>query len=252
MPLSRARLRFNNLLLQAGRAGLHSLFPNDFEYYAIAFELVNSQESTEQMLIFPVLPDEIREEKTTLNNIKKSGAGVVSLFNPSFNPFSIRLTGTFGRKFQILLNDETAIVSAISGQLKQGSGLFDEPPQFNLGIKTGYGVTKLLEKIYEKHKLLDEYGKPYRLYFYNLALNSNHLVTLDNLELSQNVKDSNMVWTYSMRMTAIAPASATKKFLKSSLITVLLFDNLQREATTSFNAFRSTFFTRAERYLKSL
>jgi hypothetical protein len=60
VALIETRNRFLNLLATVGRAAIHSQFPDDFEYYLCALELVRTDDSTtEEFLVFPVMPSMI-------------------------------------------------------------------------------------------------------------------------------------------------------------------------------------------------
>lgn len=237
MAISQARSRYMNLLASVGRAGVNSLFPNDFEYYACSLELVDSKGKIVDMLIFPVMPDNIIENKISISNVKKSSFGVVSFFNSSFVPFSINISGSFGRKLRMLLGEGESIFSGIKFA-PSGSISFAEysPPIFNTRIKTGYGVIKIMEKIYKRSFQLDESGLPHKLFFNNLALNSNYLVEFKQLNLSQN-RQTNMIWNYSAVFTALAPAYKIRKRTKLSTIKLLAFDNLNKSMNDNVNAY---------------
>lgn len=215
-----AKQKYLNLLASIGRAGLHSVFPNDFEYYACSLELTNSRDEIVDTLVFPVMPSNIAENETPLNNIKKTSTGVVSLFNPSFTPYSINISGNFGRKLRIMTNNGAALFSAIRTRAVGAPLEGYEGQAFNLEVKTGFGVTKILHKIYRRSFSLDETGNPYRVYFYNLALNTQNLVELKNLNITQD-QGSNMIWNYSLAMQAIAPAYSIRQNTKSSVINLL-------------------------------
>ena len=64
----------------------------------------------------------------------------------------------------------------------------------------------MLQAIVSKSVGLDDYGKPYRLYFYNMALGESYLVFIppSGIQFSQDVT-KNMIWNYSLTMTILAP-----------------------------------------------
>lgn len=225
MAISNVRNKRNRLLRTLGEIGLHSLFPNDFEYYACSLELRDSFGFPVDMLVFPVMPDSIRESETAVVNIKKSAFGVVSLFNPSFIPFDISISGQFGKKLRVLLG---------GGFLSLGVPLTKgeyNPPIFNTRIKTGYGVIKVLERIYRTSQGLDSAGLPFKLFFFNLALNSSYLVELKHFEKSMTIQ-TNRVWQYSLQMKAIAPAFSVRSNLKTSIIAIMALKKLNEGLST--------------------
>lgn len=224
MPLQNVREEFRSLLASVGRAALHAQFPDDFEYYAISFELVNFEGETVDMLIFPIMPSSISQSVKTIVNVKKAASSVVSLYNPSFNPFQIQLSGDFGRNFKILVGQQ--IASGVAIRLKS------EPyGDFDIQVKTGYGAMKILERIIESSLINDENGRPLKLFFNNQAFNSNHIVEVNSYAFQQS-EQKNMIWSYNLTLTAIAPALAAQspEERKTSLRKLLTFDNASKAA----------------------
>ena len=84
-----------------GRAGLHALLPENFEYYMCSLELLDDNGNTKGFLMFPVMPSNVVETKTAIASVTKTNAGVVTLFNPTFVPRDISIQGTFGRKLRL-------------------------------------------------------------------------------------------------------------------------------------------------------
>ncbi len=80
---------------------------------------------------------------------------------------------------------------------------------FDPSVKNGYGCTKILQAIISKSNGVDKDGLPFRLYFYNMALGESYLVVVPptGLVLNQSLQ-RNMIWEYSLTMTAIAPLEA--------------------------------------------
>lgn len=213
-----------NFVTDIGRAGVNALFPNDFEYYAITLELTDSKGKTIDYLTFPVSPEAIDYSETSLVNIKKTLGGITSLDTPTFIPKKYNLTGNFGRKLRLLLsNAETSSSdqSASKGVFdKLQNGLQIKTSILNAKIKTGYGATKLLEAIITKSSGLDQYNRPVKLYLYNPALNHNFLVKSNGLTFHQDRQTSNMMWKYTLNLTAIAPVDRLKinEDISSSLL----------------------------------
>jgi len=213
MSTAAEQARYEELLRSIGRSAVHATFPNDFEYYALTLELTDSTDELINSMTFPVMPSAISENKPDISNQKKTSGGVVSLYDTGFVPFDITLSGNFGRKLR--LNASSGLFSSIKSIGKSissiGSGDF-EPPAFNIRVKTGYGSIKLLEKIKKESYSIDKDGAPVRLYMYNLALNSQHLVEFKNLRIAQD-EQNNMIWNYVATFKAIAPAFSVKKRL---------------------------------------
>ena len=192
-----------------GRAGLHAVMPDLFEYYMCSLELLDDNGNTKGFLMFPVMPSNIVETKTAIATVTKTNAGVVTLFNPTFVPRDISIQGTFGRKLRLLSgkevndNQKSWFNKAASGDF--GFGLFGT----DFLVKTGYGLIKMMERMTDKLYELDENGKPYVMLFNNYALNTQYVVEVLQRSFSQG-QDNNMLWYYNLEMKAIAPASAVK------------------------------------------
>ena len=75
---------FRNILRTQGRRSAQILFPNDFEMYFSAFELVDSSGRTVDYFAFPLNPENIAEFQPEIVNIKKTNAGITVLSNNTF------------------------------------------------------------------------------------------------------------------------------------------------------------------------
>lgn len=190
-----------------GRAALHTLMPDDFEFYSCTLELLDSQGNIEGSLVFPVMPNNISSTNSPAVNVKKTAGGVVSLVNNNFTPTSISLQGTFGRKFRILVQADTDLLSGGLSLKNLGSKLKAKIPipGFNPSFKNGYGTLKIMESIIDESTKLDAYGNPKLLFFYNQAFNHNHLVEVVSFTNNQSL-ESNMIWNYSLEMKTLALA----------------------------------------------
>lgn len=200
------------LVKQVGKATLNTMYPKEFEVYMCALELVDETEATLKYFIFPVMPSNIEENKPEITNIKKTLAGVVSLSNPTFIPGDISLSGSFGRKFRVLLGqtvtDITSSFTTTKGKMSFGSAARGVSQLFSDNVKTGYGCYKVLEDIIAESKIVDENGIR-RLYFYNLALGNNYLVKPLGLKASMS-EENNMIWNYVLSMKTIAPLDSIR------------------------------------------
>lgn len=213
-----ANERYEALLSSLGRAGLHTLFPNDIEYYFVALELVDSKGFTIDFFAFPVIPN-ISQNNPQISNVKKTAGGVVSLSSSTFVPKTITLNGDFGRKFRIILGVGTDLTfSAINLSTRTGLFTKSQPGQnnfsikrmiFNPNLKTGYGAIKVLQAICDKSTMLDNYGDPVQLYFYNPTLGEEFIVKVVDLNLNQ-AKEKNMIWSFSLNLKAISPLELSK------------------------------------------
>lgn len=193
-----------------GRAGAHTLFPNDFEYYAVTLELTDSKGRSIEYLTFTVSPDSISYDDQTLANIKKTFGGISSTDSNTNRPKRITMSGTFGRKIRLLteLNNSGSDQSTKDGVFSIAKeGLQSKSRLFNIRLKTGYGVTKILKSIVDKSSELDDYNEPMNLYLYLPILGENYLVKNNSFRLTQDVTSSNMLWRYMMDLTVLANLS---------------------------------------------
>lgn len=184
-----------------GREGINASFPDEIEYYACAFELLDGKGSTLQFFSFPIMPQTMSENKSSITNIKKTNTGVVVTTHSTFVPFDIPLAGHFGRTFRKISNVKTD---------------FNKEYFFSSDYKTGYGCIKILEGIFKQSTVADSFGNPVKLLFYNLSLNSHHMVEILSFNLTQN-KDMNMIWQYNINMKAVAPAKSISNNYTTSI-----------------------------------
>ncbi len=204
-----------------GRAALSALFPKDIESYFLALELIDGTTGdTVDYFAWPVLPDEIKETHQEITTVRKTIGGVYVLKNSTFTPRSISLSGTFGRRFKILINSNQLTFAGFS--LSRQNGVFSitppnilgqDVPQFSSFAKNGYGCIKVLESMKEKSKQLNLSGKPYALYFYNPILGNNYQVEINTFMHMQDKDQHNMVPAYSLQMTAVAPLDSVVSIL---------------------------------------
>ena len=198
-------------LRNVGKFALSSMFPDDFEVYVTALELINSDGETLRYFIFPIMPNTIDEAISFNSNIKKTFGGVSVLSTTNFIPTDITLSGSFGRKFQVLLGD---VISNLTDSFKKVVTGTKKTLEFDSRIKTGYGSCKVLQSILEESKTLDN-GKSKTLILYNLALGNSYIVKPVSLRFTQS-QETNMVWNYSLSLKSIAPLSlafSSKKML---------------------------------------
>lgn len=199
----------NTLYTTLGKAALHSLYPDDFEYYLCSLELLDSTNTTKGFLIFPVMPNSITESQTPIKSITKTNRGLTTLFNDSFNPIDISIQGSFGRKIRIMSGlKQVANPGTIPFfQLNTGNANIDKN---SIAVKTGYGVMKTLQYMIKTADQIDDKKKPYVLVFNNYSLNSHYVVEVVQSAFTQSV-ENNMIWFYSLEFKAVAPAEAVKQ-----------------------------------------
>lgn len=206
MSLEGAISKRTESLTRVGKIGLNVQFPTEFELYVLAFELIDSNSNTLQYFIFPVNPSSLEQSENFNSNVKKTQNGVVVLSSPNFIPLDISLSGTFGRKFRVLLgSDYKSFINSFKNSLKEGvKDFFDER------VKSGYGCCKILEEIIRESNKLDEYGGVKTLILHNLAFGNSYIVIPTNLRFSMS-QESNMIWNYQLSLKAIGDRSIFTK-----------------------------------------
>lgn len=211
--------RYSQLVKNIGRAALSSFYPDDFEFYLCAFELVNSS-STEGYFVFPIQPSAIQKIEPNRTNIKKSLSGITVLTNSSFVPQEINIKGNFGKRFKILSS-----LDGVAFSKQEGFKRIDEliKPTFSTSIKTGYGAVKVLKSILDASRVVDKQGKPKKLFFYNLGFGESYLITIppSGITFSQS-EEQNMIWFYQINMTIVSPLSSVVETDVESSSTLLL------------------------------
>jgi len=227
MSLEFVKKQFVTKLGVLGKVGLNGLYPNDFELYVFALELVNSKGETEEYFIFPINPTNFEEVSKANTSIVKTMGGVVTIDSNTFDPVDIVMSGSFGRKLKFLIGGELIDFGALSYSSKSGAFSTNKAADafkksvFNSKIKSGYGCIKLLQTMVDKSTSLDQYNKPYSFYLYNLALGNNYLMKCTNLTFKQDMS-SNGIWNYTMTIKGLGSMDSivggrSAKSLSSSL-----------------------------------
>lgn len=193
MSINSFKNRAKGIAENVGSAGLHATLPDDFEYYACSFELLNEYLEVLDFMNFPIMPDSISINQQNLVSQKKTGRSYLSQFNDSFVGKNISIKGTFGKKMKILatLNKGKKLQTG-------GSGKFD------LKVKTGYGALKLMEKIINRAYEAED-GVKY-LIFNNLAFNQSFIVEVLSFNPTMSL-ENNMFWNYALEMKSLANAN---------------------------------------------
>lgn len=236
--------RYRSIVDSIGKAGAHALYPNEFEYYLMAFELVNSQDDVVDYIVLPVMPDSINHDSPHITNVTKTSGGVVAMDTSSFVPIDFQIAGNFGRNLKLVIGKEDVSFSALGLSTKSGvmmrtdiNSQSKNRSVFDPRIKSGYGATKLFQSILDKSSALDDNNMPMRLYFYNMAFGESYLIKLKTKRFSQVRDSGNMIWSYSIQFTALAPLSlvsggSSTKSTARLLTTDILQKNMLRTASS--------------------
>lgn len=213
-----------NLAKSVGLQVIATMMPHEFEWYMIALELATADNKTIDYLTFPIMPNSLSKVEQNRTSIKKSLNGVTVLQNSALPLGEIVLQGNFGRGFKNLVSINNDIsAGALAYSMKAGKydlyslqeGSNNKIPKvrtFNTAVKTGYGVVKMLQAILSKSVGHDNQGRPFRLFFYNMAFGESYQVVVppNGMRFYQDISN-NMIWNYDLRLTVVAPLDAVVK-----------------------------------------
>ena len=234
--------KFLREVASGGRGLLSIRYPQEFEMYLSALELVDSNGKTIQYFVFPIMPNSIQKVENNRTNIKKSSSGTVVLLSQSFATSEISIKGNFGRSFKILTNPNGDSFKFAVFQDVLGNKLNKEFPEFDPSVKSGFGCIKILQNLILRSNKLDGNSKPNRLYFYNMALGEAYLVSIlpGGLNLSQTY-DKNMIWEYSLTMNILANLDEIKSSdeIKKSSKLILAGSSVQNSINTLVSEVKS-------------
>jgi len=218
-----------NMKNAIGQAGLHALFPEEFEYYTLSFELLDSNGDTVDYFVFPITPQGLKKKENSIKSIVKTAYGVTTFKNPTFAPIEYELSGNFGRDLKVLIGRSQESVSFRALNFKKA---------FSTTIKTGYGCIKILENIFKQSKKLDSNNKSHTLIMYNPAFGDAFVVEPMSFEVSMDSEGSNMLHGYNMSLMAVAPVTAilSDKKSKQKLAQTLGSDLVSQYATATLRA----------------
>lgn len=204
--LQAAQQEYFRIFDAGGEGLLHALFPNNFELYFFAFELEDELKVTDRF-IFPISPTSLTINEPKISTVIKTSGGVINLFNTSYNPMMITLSGDFGRDFKLLVANKSNLDGVKNSKTRFRENWVDQYKNvaefINPFIKTGFGAFNELKRIIRKSTQLTATGKPYRLIFYNLAFSEIYLCQVLEFNPSMNV-DKNMIHQFSLTMKAIS------------------------------------------------
>lgn len=198
-----------NAAITLGKSALHTLMPDNYEYYMCSLELRDYSKNKIGFISFIVMPNNLSESRQPIQTQTKTKNGIVTLFNDSFTPVNIAIQGTFGRKFRLvsgLIDPMDASDKKITNFL---NGNWVRIKNMTVGAKSGYGLTKVLKYILDKSLEVDSNNHPYVLVFTNYSFHTSYVVDLINYSFSQST-ENNMMWFYDIQLKGIAPGSAIK------------------------------------------
>lgn len=245
MSINNAIRNYTQGIETLGKSAMNIKYPDEFEVYMIALELLDSKGKTLNYFIFPVMPSTLSDDSQQIHNVKKTLGGVSVLSTVGFVPTDINLVGNFGRRFRVLLggdwNDVVSSFKDNGGQVTKGSFKQGVKEVFDDRVKTGYGCCKVLESIVNNSNVLDDDGGVKTLIFHNLALGNSYVVKSMGLVFSQS-QETNMIWGYTLKLKSIAPLSAlyTSKQLQEQRLRLNVQGYAQSRVDSLVNKLTST------------
>lgn len=226
-----------NAAMTVGKSALHTVSPDNYEYYMCSLELRASSTNTQVGFIsFIVMPNNITESIQPIQTQTKTKNGLVTLFNASFTPVNISIQGTFGRKFRLV----TGLVDPNAEKAKKWTNFFNgnlaSVAGIGVGVKSGYGMTRVLKYILDMTNELDENGRPHILLYNNYSFNSSYVVDVINYEFNQST-ENNMMWFYNFVLKAVAPGSAvtTNEQMNGKLLSSVTSNSIAQGLTNLVN-----------------
>lgn len=228
--IAEAIIRRNSLFGSVGKVIAHNKYPNDFELYTMALELVylNTDESI-AYFVFPILPSSISMDSTNRDSVINTQGGITVLRSSISSSVPIMIQGNFGRSLKYLIgNTYRDIVSGISS-------FKDIIRGFDKNIKTGYGCTKILEDLVSQVKIVDEKG-PRALILYNFTFNQKVYIQVTGLKINMDMQ-SNMIWNYSLSAKILGDISSYRGGSESQSLTKRLSASsfIQNTANATLN-----------------
>ncbi|MCL2313458.1 MAG: hypothetical protein FWC41_13460, partial [Firmicutes bacterium] len=198
--------------------------PREFEVYFIALELCDFKDVLQDFLIFPVNPTSLTKIEPVSTNIKKTFGGISVTKTDEFIPQSITLQGTFGRSFMTLGGEA---FYGISGDRITENAL---QKMFQKNIKTGFGVTKILQDICKKSRgYSTDDLRPNILYFHNHAFSESYMCEVRSIRFFQTI-ETNMIWNYELELDIVGIVDFKRKFSLTGLTEKV--KNYQFESTS--------------------
>lgn len=198
-----------------GESALHTLSPDNYEYYQCSLELLDVDKNQVGFISFVVMPNNISERRAPIQTQTKTNSGIVTTFNDSFAPINITLQGSFGRRFRLVTKIVDPSAKNNISRSNFFNGNFGKVGDFETAYKSGYGLTKVLKYVLEKANELDSQGRPYILLYNNYAFNTSYVVDVVNSSFNQSI-ENNRMWYYEVSLKAIAPASAVQTSSQSN------------------------------------
>jgi len=222
--------------LRMGQSALNMAFPHEFEVYLISLELCDWNDEMIDFLLFPVNPSSMTIMEPVSTNIIKTFGAVAVIKTDDFIPQTVSLSGSFGRGFKFLggRGDISFYGITLGGEKEEISRIF------NNNIKTGFGVTKVMQRICEGSRQFDsDRTKPRKLYLHNNAFSESYWVEVRNVRFHQAL-DTNMIWNYELELDILQKVSYNRKKKDNSLANNLIKNSLSKSGNDVFQYIKRT------------
>lgn len=77
--LNVATTQLMNALVVVGKSAVHTIIPDEYEYYLCSLELYDSAHTKVGYISFVIMPDQISESHSPIQNIIKTHSGIVTV-----------------------------------------------------------------------------------------------------------------------------------------------------------------------------
>lgn len=191
---------------------LHELYPSNFPYYFMAFELENIRGMTTDRMVFPILPTSYTGTNNIVTSVQKTAGGIIDQFNSTLAPMTLNIQGNFGVSFKLMKQPNIKDLDGMSENLGNTANFLNEKWKNDKGylgnplLFTGFRAFNELKRICDKSRTLDNTGQPYKTIFYNLAFSSQYYVRIINFNEDMNV-NNNFFHNFNLQMRVIGIAN---------------------------------------------
>lgn len=199
-----------DLTQKYGASYINRLYPNEFEYYFISLELVDSDNKTVSYFAFPITPQSISRSRSSLTHISKTQNAINVEKTSTFEPVDIKIGGNFGRNFLFMVGKDAVYTPALSFK-KIREGRDGETNEFSNTFKNGFGAMKELDKFIAKSKTLDDNNKPHSILLYNPVFSEDLVVEVMSYSSQTNAENLNRLFQYNLNLVGVAPISSFSK-----------------------------------------
>lgn len=195
-----------NLGFQVVGTLMNTSYPREFELLSLTLELVDFDGTTQNMITFPIMPENLKVEEGTAATVTTTFGGVSVLKSQGFIPKKISLSGSFGVNLKMISQFKLpSFFGKVDWERDYGNGEPNKGGELSDSVKSGYGVCKLLQMIINNSFAVNDKGQPNSLILYNMAFGESYVVVpAGPPQFSQDMR-SNTIWNYQLDLIAVCP-----------------------------------------------